>query len=63
MVCLCEGVSERRVRRSIERGATTVEAVTADCRAGTCCGGCHPTIEAMLAEAAVPTPVRLAIAG
>lgn len=63
MVCLCESVSERRVRRTIERGATTVDEVTAGCRAGACCGGCHPTIEAMLAEAAAPTPVRLAIAG
>lgn len=50
MVCLCEGVSERKVRKAIEHGASTVEAVTAACRAGGCCGGCHPTIETMIAE-------------
>lgn len=55
MVCLCYAVSERRVRREIERGASTVEQVGQACRAGTCCGGCHPTIEALLAE-----PRRLA---
>jgi bacterioferritin-associated ferredoxin len=50
MVCLCHGVSERRVRREIERGAGTVEQVGQACRAGTCCGGCRPTIESLLAE-------------
>jgi bacterioferritin-associated ferredoxin len=50
MVCLCEGVSERKVRKAIEHGATTVEAVAATCRAGGCCMGCHPTIESLIAE-------------
>jgi bacterioferritin-associated ferredoxin len=55
MVCLCYGVSDRKVRREIERGATTVDDVGRACRAGTCCGGCRPTIESLLAE-----PVRVA---
>lgn len=55
LVCLCYGVNERRVRREIDHGATSVEEVTAACRAGGCCQSCHPTIEALLAErAAVP---------
>lgn len=63
MVCLCEGVSERKVRRAIDRGASTVAEVTAACRAGACCHGCHPTIEELLAEAAADvTPVRLRLA-
>ena len=48
MVCLCEGVSERTVRRAIEHGAATIEAVGERCAAGTCCQSCHPTIESML---------------
>jgi bacterioferritin-associated ferredoxin len=66
MVCLCHGVSERTVRRAIEHGADTVDAVGARCDAGTCCQSCHPTIEAMLAQAPatalVPPRRRFALA-
>ena len=50
LVCLCHGVSERRVRREIEHGAATIEDVAERCHAGSCCHGCHATIDALLAE-------------
>ena len=50
MVCLCHGVTERRVRREIEQGATTIEELAAGCGAGACCYGCHPTLDALLEE-------------
>ncbi len=56
LVCLCHGVGERRVRREIEHGASTIEEVAARCHAGSCCLGCHPTIDAMLAEHARAVP-------
>jgi bacterioferritin-associated ferredoxin len=63
MVCLCHGVSERTVRKAIERGAGTIEQVGEVCRAGTCCHGCHATIDAMLADAqATDRPVRITLA-
>jgi NAD(P)H-nitrite reductase large subunit len=49
MACLCHGVSERKIARAIDKGADTVEAVGEATRAGTCCQGCHPTIEVLLA--------------
>ena len=60
LVCLCHAVSERRVRREIEHGATTIEDIAARCHAGSCCSGCHPTIDALLAEheQAVAAPRR-----
>ena len=58
MVCLCHGVSERKVAKAIERGAETIDEVGAACNAGTCCMGCHPTIETMLAVRS-----RTAVAG
>jgi bacterioferritin-associated ferredoxin len=61
LVCLCHGVNERRVRREIEHGAATIEDVADRCLAGSCCLGCHPTIDALLAEhqaTAVSVPVR-----
>jgi assimilatory nitrate reductase catalytic subunit len=54
MVCLCHGVGERRVRREIDRGACSIEEIADRCRAGSCCFGCHPTIEGLLAEGAAP---------
>lgn len=50
LVCLCHGVNERRVRREIEQGASTIEEVAERCLAGSCCYGCHPTIDALLEE-------------
>jgi bacterioferritin-associated ferredoxin len=49
-VCLCRGVSERKVRSAISRGARTIEEVGAACGAGTRCGGCWPLIDDLLAE-------------
>jgi bacterioferritin-associated ferredoxin len=52
MVCLCYGVNERRVRREIDHGATTIEEIAERCHAGSCCQSCHPTLDALLAERA-----------
>lgn len=59
ILCQCEAISERKVRKAIERGAASVEEIGELCRAGTRCGGCHPHLEALLCEApaAVPYPV------
>jgi len=51
-VCLCRAVSDRKVRKAISHGATTVEEVGGACGAGTGCGGCRPEIEALLCAAA-----------
>lgn len=50
MVCLCHGISERKLAKVIDHGATTVDDVGRACRAGTDCGGCRRTIEQALAE-------------
>jgi len=50
IVCLCRGVSESDVRRVIERGAGTPDAVTAACGAGGDCGACTIMLLDMLAE-------------
>jgi bacterioferritin-associated ferredoxin len=61
LVCLCEGVSERRVRRAVEQGAATIAEIGEECGAGTCCMSCHPTLEEVLHETQVTLPVaRLA---
>lgn len=48
LACLCHGVSERKIERAIDHGASTIEEVGELCKAGTCCMGCHDTITEML---------------
>ncbi|MDA0713287.1 MAG: (2Fe-2S)-binding protein [bacterium] len=40
IVCLCEGVSDKRIREEIECGACTLEDIKKECGAGGECGGC-----------------------
>lgn len=49
-VCLCNSVSERKVRRAIDHGASTIDAVGRACGAGTTCHGCHDTIDDLIDE-------------
>jgi len=54
VVCLCNGVSDRQVRRAIDCGAATRPQVTASCGAGGACGGCHRMIRDMIREGETP---------
>jgi bacterioferritin-associated ferredoxin len=58
LICLCEGVSERKVRRAIEQGAGTLAEIGERCGAGTSCLSCHPTLEDALHECRVALPGR-----
>jgi bacterioferritin-associated ferredoxin len=51
LICHCHAVSDRTIRESIRDGARSADEVGAMCRAGTCCGGCRPGIEALLRQA------------
>lgn len=51
IVCHCNAISDREVRRACRHGASTVEQVARACDAGDCCGGCHPRIEQLIDEA------------
>jgi bacterioferritin-associated ferredoxin len=44
LVCHCNGVSDKTVRRAVRQGAQTVAEVGRACGAGTCCQGCGPTL-------------------
>jgi bacterioferritin-associated ferredoxin len=48
IVCHCEAVNDQRVVEEVLSGAGCPEAVAARCGAGARCGGCVPTIEALL---------------
>jgi bacterioferritin-associated ferredoxin len=50
IVCLCEGVSEREIRRVRDRGAKDVDGVAHACGAGAHCGQCRSQIRDILSE-------------
>ncbi|MGM0574597.1 MAG: (2Fe-2S)-binding protein [Myxococcota bacterium] len=52
IVCLCEGVSDREIKRAARRGASTVGAVARTTGAGTGCGRCRCTVRDLLRQVA-----------
>ena len=48
LVCHCNGVSDRHIRRSIREGASSTSDVARSCGAGAMCGGCHDGIKKIL---------------
>ncbi|MCC6623009.1 MAG: (2Fe-2S)-binding protein [Deltaproteobacteria bacterium] len=50
IVCVCEGVSDREIRASIQQGATSVNELGRRCRVGLDCGRCRDTLRGMLGE-------------
>lgn len=50
IVCLCAGVNDRKVKRVIDDGATTLSAVGEACGAGAHCGGCRDMIAHLIAQ-------------
>jgi bacterioferritin-associated ferredoxin len=51
IVCLCRGLGEHAIRATIARGVDTLERLAAICGAGSDCGGCASTLDALLDEA------------
>ena len=50
-VCHCRAVTDRTVRRTIDKGACSLGEIAARCGAGSRCGGCHLVLARMLADA------------
>lgn len=51
VVCHCKVVTDRTIDEAIASGARSVEEVTASCRAGGGCGGCHKSLLALIDRA------------
>ena len=48
LVCHCLRVFDRTIRQCVRDGAASPAAVTAACGAGSRCGGCRASIEAIV---------------
>ncbi|WP_406097770.1 bacterioferritin-associated ferredoxin [Streptomyces sp. NBC_01013] len=53
-VCSCFGVTEQQVKKHAENGACTPRQIASACKAGTDCGGCVRTIQALLGRGDCP---------
>ena len=49
LVCHCHRVCDRVIRECVDGGARSLDDIGRACGAGTACGGCQPTIGALLA--------------
>lgn len=49
-VCLCNGITEREVRRAAEEGCRDVHELTMRSGCGSSCGSCLPLAAEILAE-------------
>jgi bacterioferritin-associated ferredoxin len=47
IVCLCKGISDRRIREMAKQGQTLRQIIT-NCEAGTCCGTCASEIKELV---------------
>ena len=57
IVCHCHQVTDREIRRAIDRGANSLEAISRLSGAGSGCGGCTSEIAAVLFRSRKVLPI------
>ncbi|MDB5797745.1 MAG: putative bacterioferritin-associated ferredoxin Bfd [Paucimonas sp.] len=50
IVCVCNNVSDRKIRAAVEEGATSMRELRIELEVGTCCGKCHSCAKQVLRE-------------
>jgi len=55
IVCHCRGLSDRKIREVIRRGAHSPREVAIACHAGRYCGGCIPLVRELIASETCPS--------
>ncbi|HME73770.1 MAG TPA: (2Fe-2S)-binding protein [Myxococcota bacterium] len=48
IVCHCNGISDRAIRRAVRNGARSLHQIARFCAAGSGCGGCRAVIEEIM---------------
>jgi bacterioferritin-associated ferredoxin len=49
-VCVCHGISEKRLSEAVEQGACSFEQLQSCTGVATCCGACEPCARQVLVE-------------
>lgn len=66
IICVCHNVSERKIRKAVKEGLTTMPALRENLGVGTCCGKCHSCAKTVLREcleACTPEPQTIVFEG
>ena len=50
-VCICQGITDRRLEEAVREGASTFEELQARTGVASCCGACESTAREILDEA------------
>lgn len=50
IVCVCNNVSERKIRQAVDGGVTRMAELRNELEVGTCCGKCHSCAKRVLRE-------------
>jgi bacterioferritin-associated ferredoxin len=50
IVCICNNVSDRKIRQAVNAGATSMIELRDQLEVGTCCGKCHACAKRVLRE-------------
>ena len=50
IVCVCNNVSDRKIRQAVDRGARSMPDLRDQLGVGTCCGKCHSCAKSVLRE-------------
>lgn len=58
-VCSCRVVSDSTIAEVIEAGASSIDEIARECGAGSRCGGCWPTLMALIDEFEARSPTLL----
>lgn len=51
IVCVCNNVSDRKIRKAVDAGMTTMVEIRRELNVGTCCGKCNSCAKQVLREA------------
>lgn len=51
IVCVCNNVSDRKIRQAVDDGVTTMTELRAEFGVGACCGKCHSCAKQVLRDA------------
>jgi bacterioferritin-associated ferredoxin len=50
IVCVCNNVSDRKIRKAVNAGMTSMVELRKHLDVGTCCGKCHSCVKQVLRE-------------
>ncbi len=59
IVCVCNNVSDRKIRQAVDQGMTTLADLRKNLDVGTCCGKCHSCAKQVLRECRESQPAML----